>query len=269
MSLYLFADYRAFLKSYFRAQPGGGRGQMQKLAQVLGVHSTFVSLVFKNKRDFSVEQGLLIATELNFTEAEADYFLNLVQFERAGTAQLKKFYQKKILQAQDQAKRLETRFDHERKLDAEERQVFYSSWHYSAIRIYTSTHEKGRTVADICAHFKLSRRVVVEALEFLVKAQLVREMEGRFQVGPQRTFLEKGHPLLKCHHTNWRQKALNQFEDMSSDEMMFTSTMSLSRRDFQALREHLAQLVKKASDIMKETEPEDVACLNIDFFFVK
>ena len=269
MSIHQFSDYRSFLTSHFRLQPGGGRGQMQKLALALGVHSTFVSLVFKNKRDFSAEQGLMISDYLKLTEKESEYFLNMIHLARAGTHLLQQFYRKKILQAQEAAKGLETRFEHDRMLEAEERQVFYSSWHYSAIRIYTSTKKHGCTVEEICENFKISRRVVVEALDFLTKTNLVVEKKGRFQVGAQRTYLEKGHPLLKCHHTNWRQKALTQFEEISNEEMMFTTTMSLSREDFQSLREHIAQLVKKASDIMKETSPEDVACLNIDFFWVK
>jgi len=269
MSIYAFSDYRSFLKAHFKSQARGGRGQMQKLAEVLNVHSTFISLVFKDKRDLSVEQGMVVADHLNLTEAEADYFLNLIQLSRAGNHSLKQFIQKKIQRAQEAAKRLDTRFDHERKLAAEERQVFYSSWHYSAIRIYTSTQEEGRTLEEICEHFKINRKVVVEALEFLTSSQLVIEKNGKYLVGPQRTFLEKGHPLLKCHHNNWRQKALTQFEELTSDEMMFTSTLSLSRDDFHSLREHLAQFVKKTSEVMKETTPEDVACLNIDFFWVK
>ena len=51
--------------------------------------------------------------------------------------------------------------------------------------------------------------------------------------------------------------------------MMFTSTLSLSREDFHKLREQLAQFVTKTSEVMKETTPEDVVCLNIDFFMVK
>jgi uncharacterized protein (TIGR02147 family) len=269
MSIFQFTDYRAFLKSHFRQQPGGGRGQMQKLAKVLNVHSTFVSLVFQDKRDFSSEQAILVAQYFNLTASETDYFLNLVQWAKASNRALKNFFHQKIIQAQEASKKLDTRFEHDRTLASEERQIFYSSWHYSAIRIYTSTSEDGRSVEEIVEHFKMPRKIVVEALDFLNKCQLIVEKKNRYHVGPQRTYLEKGHPLLKCHHTNWRQKALNQYEEISADEMMFTSTLSLSRKDFERLREHLAALIKTTSDVMKETQPEDVACLNIDFFWVK
>lgn len=193
------------------------------------MHSTFVSLVFQEKRDLSGEQALLLARHLGLTEAETDYFLLLVQLARAGNHPLREHTKKKIREAREAAKKLSSRFEHERQLDAEERQTFYSSWHYSAIRVFASTAEGGRTVEEICERFGLPRLQVVEALQFLTRTQLVLQERDRYRIGPQRTFLEKGHPLLKCHHGNWRMKALQQYERLTDDEMMFTSTTSSFR----------------------------------------
>ncbi len=110
---------------------------------------------------------------------------------------------------------------------------------------------------------------MVEALHFLGRTQLVVQNHDRYQVGTQRTFLEKGHPLLKCHHGNWRLKALQQYEQLSDEEMMFTTTISLSRSDFTRLREILSAFVKTTSQVIKETEPDDVACVNLDLFWVR
>jgi uncharacterized protein (TIGR02147 family) len=260
---------RLFVENQLKREKGGGHGQYAKIAEALGVHSTFVSLVFNEKRDFSMEQALLLAGFLKLTEGETEYFLDLVQLARAGNHQLKAYYRERIKRAQEESKKLSTKFAHEKQLEAEERQIFYSSWHYSAIRVFTSTHPSGRSIEEIAERLKLPRQTVVEALSFLVHAQLVVEKKGRYSVGPQRTFLERRHPLLKCHHNNWRQKALNQFEQLTDDEMMFTSTMSLSRKDFLQLRERLSEIVKEASDLMQETDPEDVAFLNIDFSWIK
>jgi hypothetical protein len=110
---------------------------------------------------------------------------------------------------------------------------------------------------------------VTKALQFLVKARLVVRNGNKFLIGPQRTFLEKGHPLLKSHHTNWRLKALQQYEQLGDDELMFTSTISLSRADFARLRETLAEIVSATAKVIKETDPEDLACLNLDLFWVR
>ncbi|MGZ3685929.1 MAG: TIGR02147 family protein [Bdellovibrionota bacterium] len=269
MDLFKFQDYRSFLEEYFRSQGKGGRGQLSKVAKVLGVHSTFVSLVFQEKRDLSFEQAVLLAQHLQLTESETDYFLLLVQLARAGNSQLKEHTKKKIREAQEAAKKLSSRFEHEHQLGAEERQTFYSSWHYSAIRIFTLTKPQGRSIEEICERFSLPRSMVVAALQFLTRTQLVIQDHDKYQVGPQRTFLEKSHPLLKCHHGNWRLKALQQYERITDDEMMFTSTISLSRTDFSRLKEILTEFVKTTSQVIKETDPEDVACVNLDLFWIR
>ncbi len=269
MDIFKFTDYRAFLREYFKSQEHGGRGQLSKVARALDVHSTFISLVFKEKRDLSIEQALLLARHLNLTDSETNYFLDLVQLSRSGHHQLREFTKKKIKAAQENAKKLATHFEHERQLGAEERQIFYSSWHYSAIRVFTSIKPQGCTVEEICERFQLPRPTVIEALHFLTRAQLVIQSHDKYQVGAQRTFLEKGHPLLKCHHSNWRLKALQQYEQLSDEEMMFTTTISLSRADFARLRETLSEFVKTTSRVIKETEPDNVACVNLDLFWVK
>ncbi len=109
----------------------------------------------------------------------------------------------------------------------------------------------------------------METLHFLTCTQLAIQNRDKYQVGAQRTFLEKGHPLLKCHHSNWRLKALQQFEQMSDEEMMFTTNISLSNDDFARLREMLAEFVKTTSQLIKETDPENVACVNLDLFWMK
>ncbi|WP_408099222.1 DUF4423 domain-containing protein [Peredibacter sp. HCB2-198] len=87
--------------------------------------------------------------------------------------------------------------------------------------------------------------------------------------GTQRTYLERSPPLLEKHHSNWRLRALNQFDSLSEEEMMFTSPMSISKKDFVKLREMLAEFIEKSSQIIRESPAKKVACLNIDFFWVK
>jgi len=51
--------------------------------------------------------------------------------------------------------------------------------------------------------------------------------------------------------------------------MMFTSPVSLSREDFVKIRESLAGLLKSISQTVKDSPEEDIACLNIDFFWIE
>lgn len=44
--------------------------------------------------------------------------------------------------------------------------------------------------------------------------------------------------------------------------------LSLSKKDFQLIREEMVQLIKKISDTVAETKPEEIYCFNLDFFKV-
>lgn len=47
---------------------------------------------------------------------------------------------------------------------------------------------------------------------------------------------------------------------------MFTAPLSLSKKDFEVLREEMVGMIQKVSKTVTETNPDDTYCLNIDFF---
>lgn len=49
-------------------------------------------------------------------------------------------------------------------------------------------------------------------------------------------------------------------------ELFFTAPMSISKKDFARIRERLNAFIKEAVEIAKESQAEELCCLNIDFF---
>jgi uncharacterized protein (TIGR02147 family) len=269
MGIFDFSNYREFLKSYISKLPRRGHGELSKIAQHLGVHSTLVSLILSGERDLSAEQAYDLAQYLHLTDLETDYFNLLVQLSRGGNHRYKSFVKKKMEETKAEALKLSHRFTHDKSLSDEERSIFYSSWVYSAIRLYTSTEESGRTLEEIVERFDLPRVKVLPILQFLTSAGLLKLEADRYSMGVQRTFLEQGSPHLLKHHSNWRIKALQKSDQISEKEMMFTSPISVSRKDFDKIRESLAHILKEVSQTVKDSPAEDIACLNIDFFWIE
>jgi hypothetical protein len=50
---------------------------------------------------------------------------------------------------------------------------------------------------------------------------------------------------------------------------MYTAPVSLSRADFRALREEMVQFVQKFLKKVHASPAEEIACLNLDFFWIK
>ncbi len=268
MSLFNFENYREYLQDHLRKLPKKGHGELSKMAKALGVHSTLMSLILSGDRELTLEQAFDLAKYLQLTDLETEYLSLLVQHARAGNHRYQGFILEKLEKIRREATQISKRFDHEKKLSEHDRTTFYSSWMYSALRLYASTAEDGKSVEELVDKFQLPRPKIIQLLEFLQSAGLVIKEKEKYKMGPQRTFLEFGSPHLLKHLSNWRMKALQRADELTEKELMFSSPISVSRADFQKIREQLADYIKQFSQIVKDSPAEDIACLNIDFFWI-
>ena len=98
MTIFDYQNYKQFVNEWIALQKGGGHGQLRQLSLHLGINSVVMSQVFRGERDLTLEQALGVSEYIGFTEMERDYFLLLVQKERAGNHQLKAIFQQKDFQ---------------------------------------------------------------------------------------------------------------------------------------------------------------------------
>lgn len=268
MDIFKYEDYRLFLRDSLALFPKKGHGQVLKIAQYLQVHPTLVSQVLNGDRDFSTEQTLRLCSYLGLPTLESDFLILMVQHERAGTTDLKKYYLNKLAELKKSSLKIVNRLQDHRVLTEQEKSIFYSSWLYMAVWLYTSIAD-GVSVDDIANRFILPRAKIMEVLTFLKNAQLCAENEGRYQMLSQQLHLEYGSVYLARHHSQWRIKSLQRMEDITEQELMFTSPISISRKDFMKIREELVRLIKSTSQIIKDSPAEDVACLNLELLWVQ
>ncbi len=267
MSIFDFKDYRAFLKSEIKSRPHKGRGELSRISDHLGVNSTMLSQVMSGLKEFSLEQAKRVCDYLALPKLETDYFLILVQLERAGTHDLKDYFREKREEMKKSSLEISKRIRTDRSLTDLERSVFYSSGLYSAIHIFTSL-ESGKTLEQVVEKFNIPRSRVQEILRFLLEAGLVSSNNGIFIPTVQSTHIEKGSPFLVKHHSNWRVAAIQKSESLSSEEMMFTANISISKKDFEKIREQLVTAIQEISQIVKDSPSEEIANLNIDWFWI-
>lgn len=264
MNLFEFDDYRAYIRSRLKQMPRGGRGQVNQIADALGVHGTLVSQVLNGAKDFTLEQGEALTRYLGLVGVEIEYFLTLIQRERAGTVALRRIFDTRLATLKRESLKLSKRVTRDRELSESEKAQFYSDWIYSAIRLMTDI--PGYQTRDrLNEVFDLDPSRVATVLQFLVRTGLLIETADGYAVGVQRTFLEQDSPFVRQHHANWRLRAIDRASDLSGDEMMFTCPVALSEQDFAQFREELAQLIKKFYERVKTSPSERLACLNIDW----
>lgn len=265
ISVFNYSDYRKFLGDYFSSMPKAGYGQSRRLAEALNVHTTLVSHVMKGKKAFSLEQAIGTCEFMALSEAETEFFLLLVQAERAGTPALKKHLARQMEKLRAHSKELVNRLSSKRRLTEEDRAIFYSDWAYSAIRQLIAIKGYQR-IEEIAEYFRLPRRRTKEIIDFLLRVQLCAEDKVGLKVGPATTHLESSSPWVRSHHVNWRQKSVESLNREDASKLHYTAPMTLSRTDAELIREMIVKFLESIDQVVEPSVSEGLYCLNIDWF---
>lgn len=268
MSIFLYENYKEALKYVIRSQSANKRGVFRRLAEHLGVHATLVSQVISGNKDFTEEQLFSVCEHLGIGQLEKQYLWTLLQIERSGSSEIKKHYLELKSNYKKKSLKISNRSYSKKELSDLDSAIFYSHWIYSAVHLAT-TLNKSVDIQEICNRFSLEPKKAREILNFLIQANLVHEKDGCFKASTLSTHLHSDSPFLNKHHTNWRLKAIQSSESLTEEELMYTATFSVSKKDFVQLREILMETIKKFLQVVKESPSEELAQLNIDCFWLK
>ncbi|MBY0316972.1 MAG: TIGR02147 family protein [Bdellovibrionales bacterium] len=265
MAIFNFTNYKQFVREKVSLMPHRGRGQFRQMALHLGVNSTAISQIFKGSRHLTPEQGLRIAQFLGLSDLETRYFVNMIHKDRAGTHDLRDFYLKEEKKLLAEGKNIKSRIIEHNEISDENKAIFYSNWYYSGLRMLSAlpTHNTPEEMAD---YFGLNRALVNKVITFLVDNGLCVEKDGKISVGPRTTYLDSNSPLINNHRRNWRLKALEKIQQPHDDDLFYSSPMSMSEKDKEALREELVALIAKFLKRIQKSPEEKLVCFNIDWF---
>lgn len=263
-SVFDFKSYKQCVNNWIESQPKGGHGQLRRMAEFLRVNSVVMSQIFRGTRDLTSEQAVQICKFMGFSDPQRDYFLLLVNYERAGSLELKEVINSQIEAAKKAANALKNRIKHS-KFTEEDRATFYSQWYYSAVRLGVSI-ESMSTVSAIAAHLKIERALASKVVAFLLEHGLVVEKSGRLDMGPQVTHVGHDSPFVNRHHTNWRLKGLQAIEGLREDELFYTGPMAISNRAAKEIRKDIVALIERSTKAAADSKSEVLNCLNIDWF---
>ncbi|WP_413584881.1 TIGR02147 family protein [Bdellovibrio sp. HCB274] len=265
MDIFEYNDYRKMLQDWLVLEKKQHRMTASSLAERVGVHPTFISQVLKGAKDFSSEQWLATCSLMKLSELENDYLQVLLQQNRAGTKEARAYFQKKLDEILKRRLQLQERMKDHKQLTDEDRAVFYSSWIYSAVRLFAAC-EGGQTLEQLAEKFQISKSKMEEILGFLCRTGLCKFEKSKYHMGEQHVHVPANSPFVVRHHTNWRLRAINSLEQTTPEELNFTAPMSISNKDFTIIREKIVKLIQEAVEVAKASNSEDLATLTIDFF---
>lgn len=265
MDIFEHESYRTYIKATLKSLPKGGHGQLRKIALAIGIHTTYMSQVLSGLKNFSQEQTIELSEYLKLTPLETKYFILLVDLERAGSKKLKDYIRSQLYQIKEESQKLSSRLNKERVLEEKSHVIFYSQWLYSAVRLATSIPELQHR-GELAEYFKITHNELEKIITFLLENNLCIQHGEKILMGPQRTHLAADSPFASRHHTNWRLQAFENYNHMKKEDLSFTGPLSISQKDAAFVRTKITAFIQEVSETVKNTSPDQLYCLNVDWF---
>lgn len=267
-SLFEISDYKAYLTLKLEELRREKRGERTRLAEAMTCNVAYISQVLSGNAHLSLEQAERASRFFHHSKAEEDYFLLLVQLGRAGSPQLRKYFDGKLEAIREANRDLKTRLNYQKTLADEDRATYYSSWYYTAIHFLASIEGMGNPKL-ISEYLGLSSLRTLEVLQFLTARGLVEQDEnGNYKTGPTNIHLGSDSPMLPRHHSNWRMQAIADIEkgDSPKNHLHYSSVITLSAADIPKVREALVQAIENVRGIVRPSASEKLYCYTLDLF---
>jgi uncharacterized protein (TIGR02147 family) len=269
MNISDYKDYRSYLKDYISQLPKNGRGFSARLADAIGVSPVIISQVLSDKRSFSLEQASDVANFIGLNRLEEEYFLELVQYDRAGSHRLKKFHERRLSDLKKKLQDVKNRVHAKKELDDKAKAFYYANWYLVAIRLLINNPQfhNPETLAEV---LNLNLERVREALLFLEEYNLIEKIGDKYSWVGTSTHIPYDSPLVNRHHQNWRTQATKKMEQerAGETEIFFTAPMIIDRECAVKLRGMILKFIEESQAVSSKAPSKDLYCMNLDLFQV-
>jgi uncharacterized protein (TIGR02147 family) len=262
-SVFQYKDYRAFLNAWIEAQPG--RGTKIRLSEAMGISPSMMSLVLKGDKTLSPEQATELIEYLSLNDLEGDYFLVMLEIDRAGSHKLKQRLNKKKETLLKASNEISSRIQKDRELTEDQKSIYYSSWLYTGLR-NLSACSNTQTLRKISEHLAIPVEVLQPIVDFLIENDLCKLEKGELTYNAKSIHLGSASPYVNQHHKNWRNKAFEKMDLRKEQDLFFTGPMSLSKEACEEIRKLLPTFIQQVMKVAGPSDSEVVSCLNIDWF---
>lgn len=259
--------YRDFIRICLGKDDSSKRnGAVKNLAQHLKCHSTYISQVVNEKAHFSNEQAVNFCLYFQLNEEETEFFINLVNRDRAGSAEAKAHFDKMIKRQLEERSNLKKRWHTTNTLELEPGLQYYETWIPQAIHILSQI-DQYQTIDAISSALKVDRTKTVDILKMLDTIGLIEFQNGKVKTIVDSIHLEKKSPLHAKFLANWRLKAI---EDLSygrdQSGINYSSVVSLSEEAQLKIKSIILRHLEETRDLIIKSKSEKLCVYNLDFY---
>ncbi|MCX6116905.1 MAG: DUF4423 domain-containing protein [Proteobacteria bacterium] len=265
MLIYSETSYRAVIRKFVDSQTRS-HGLLGQLADASGCQRTYFSRVLSGRAQLSMDQGFEVAKFMELTQDETDYFLLLIEYERAGRKLYRQHLKVKIESVQKKMSSIGGRLKSAVTLDGAGKELYYSSWIWSAVHMAAGL-DGNCTLEEIAQKAQLPLQLTLEILEQLKNWQCCIYENGYWRISNGNIHMDHHSPALFPYHQSWRNKGM-QYQLLKRDaDLFYTSVQTLSKSDAIKVRDKLLEVIQQVRNIAVESpKNEEVVVFAADLF---
>lgn len=263
-SLFLYSDYKQILDLYLRQRHS--RGALSRAAEALNCQRSYLSRIMNGNLHLTPDQAYMLAQFWKLKPLEQDYFLCLVDYDRAASRSYRDHIKHKINELKKRNDSLSERMQRPQPpVITSQEAIYFSTWQWSAIHFVASIPQY-QTIASLSEKLAIPKESLKIFLERLKEIGLVQNQGSRWEFAKGEFHISKDSPFVIQHHQNWRSKAVMDAQVYQRNNIHYTNIQTASRKDIAALKTMMLEFISESKNLLDPSPPEDCVVFLCDIF---
>jgi len=262
MEVFSYTQYRKLILDRLKATDS--RWSQNRLSHAAGCSPSWLTRVLSGSVQLTPDQALAIAQAFGFTDNESEYFLLLVEHERAATAALKSRLQGKMKCLREAGRDFHASIETDTLLSDGDCLIYYSSWLFPTL--HAACMMRPLTHDEISELVGISPRTAAKFLSELGEMGLVVRHADKWKSTSKKVHLDPKRPAAKIAHTLWRNLTVTHLQQGKENGLHYSAVHCISRKELENVREKLKEAILKCKKTMDDSPEETLAVLCLDLY---
>ncbi|MFL5813357.1 MAG: TIGR02147 family protein [Bdellovibrionia bacterium] len=265
MDLFEYREYRRFIQDWI--QTDSFQGNRSKIAASAGCSPSWITRVLSGEVQLTPDQAHGVAVYFALSEIETDYFMLLVDFERAASASLKKRIQSKLEDLRAKGRGIGASINSAATVSEEDRNRYYSSWIYGAVHVACMIQPF--SAAELSQRLGIQLEILRKTLLDLQSMGLIAKAgAGRLKATSLTVHLPAGSAAANTGHMIWRNRVIQKLQEPSEEGLHYSGIHNLSKADLRTVEKVIKDAVLRCRKTIEKSPSETLAVLCVDWFEV-
>jgi len=261
--VYQYEGYRDFLIASLNAE--SDHGSRSRLARAAGCSPSWITRVLSGNVQLTPDQAFAMAQYFHLSERETDFFLLLVDKERAATLPLRKRIEKRCAELKLESEQISNSVRTDYSISEAHRVRYYTSWIYPTVHVACMI--RAFTLDELVAVTGLEKVPVSAALGELLEMGLAQKKGAKWEATNKNLHLPSDHVLTNVMHASWRQRTTQLLQERgSNDGLHYSGVHCMSASDLEEIRQGLKNTLLKNLKTIKNSPSEKLAVFCMDWY---